>query len=332
MIRFIVSVWLCLLALCAGATAHEVRPAYLVIDEAPAGTFQGRLRQPIVAADGGAVGGLDLKAAFPPHCERQGESAYTRADGYLTERFTVTCKDGLGGGEIAITGLRRSLTDIYATFTDANGQQTNALLNGRQPAFTPQGGGLSNVMGYLRVGIEHLTGGLDHVLFVLGLILLVRKPRRLLIVATAFTIAHSITLALSVLDIMRLPSAPVEAGIALSVLFLAYELSRPSADRASLGRDRPEVMAFGFGLLHGAGFASVLASTGMPPDQVAPALLLFNVGVEIGQIMVIAIFGGLFWVLRPLGPVWTRTYRGAITWVLGIGSVYFFTGAMVNLL
>lgn len=153
---------------------------------------------------------------------------------------------------------------------------------------------------YLRLGVEHILLGVDHLLFVLGLLLLIRRLRALLLAITAFTAAHSITLALSTLDIVRLPSAPVEAVIALSIVLLAAEYLRGRTD--SMLSRRPWMVAFGFGLLHGFGFASVLAEIGLPADQVPLALLLFNVGVELGQLAFIAV--SLLVIRRLCGLRW----------------------------
>ena len=157
---------------------------------------------------------------------------------------------------------------------------------------------------YLWLGIEHLVFGIDHVLFVIGLVYLIPSRWALLKTVTAFTLAHSITLALSVLEVVRVPQGPVEAVIALSIVFLARELLLPAEQRSHLTGKRPWIMALLFGLLHGFGFAGALADIGLPRDQLATALLLFNVGIEVGQLMIIGallvMLGALRWVgFRP---------------------------------
>ena len=156
------------------------------------------------------------------------------------------------------------------------------------------------VAAYLTLGVEHLIFGIDHVLFVIGLVLFIPNHWSLLKTITAFTLAHSITLALSVLELVRLPQGPVEAVIALSILFLARELTMPEERRSALTRGRPWIMALLFGLLHGFGFAGTLADIGLPRDQLALSLFLFNVGIEIGQIIIIALLLALLWVARRL--------------------------------
>lgn len=322
---------LMLIAASGSAHAHEVRPGFLTITEEPVGVFSVRLRQPILSIEDGGIGGLDLKLRFPTECEVTEPSVYDRADGYLTERLTMACRDGLAGQPIAIEGLRGSITDIYVTYLSASGDTENDLLTAQRPEFRPGGRSGVNVAGYLRMGVEHLLGGIDHVLFVLGLILLVQRFQRLLLVATAFTLSHSLTLVLATLDIVRLPSPPVEAAIALSILFVAFELTRGNDASQSLGRRHPEWIALGFGLLHGFGFASVLSAAGLPPGQIVPALFLFNVGVEIGQIAVILLVCATLLLARRAGATTLKLYRSALTWVLGIGAAYFFASAFTNL-
>jgi hydrogenase/urease accessory protein HupE len=168
------------------------------------------------------------------------------------------------------------------------------------------------VASYLFLGVDHLLFGIDHILFVIGLVLFIRDPWMLLKTITAFTIAHSMTLALSVLGLVRLPPQPVEAVIALSILFLARELMLPERQRSALTRIRPWIMAFGFGLLHGFGFAGALVDVGLPREQLALALLLFNVGIELGQLLIIAVIFTALWLLRslPVGrwPLWQQTF------------------------
>ena len=165
------------------------------------------------------------------------------------------------------------------------------------------------------LGVEHLLFGIDHVLFVIGLVLFIPGRLDLLKTITAFTIAHSLTLALSVMEIVQVPQAPVEAIIALSILFLARALVLPEERRSALTRTRPWVMALVFGLLHGLGFAGVLAEIGLPPDQLALSLLLFNVGIELGQIVVIAVVLAVMALVRA--AIRAEAPVSAYAWVMG---------------
>lgn len=313
------------------AHAHEIRPAYLEIRETKPGDFDIRFRQPVIDADNGMIGGLNLAPVFPRECTQSEAMPVISADSYLTQRYEVICPSELTEIIVTIQSLERTLTDVYVTHLRADDTRSNHLLNARTPSLTLGDPGRPAVLAYFMVGVHHMLGGLDHVLFVIGLILLVPNLFRLVTVATTFTVAHSVTLGLSVLDVVRLPSAPVEAGIALSVLYLAYELTRPDEAARSVARRRPELVAFGFGLLHGFGFAGALAETGMPAGQVAPALLMFNVGVEAGQLLVIAVIGAALAMLRRFGAGWASGSRQAVTSALTIGAAYFFVGAFSNL-
>ncbi|MEM6704394.1 MAG: HupE/UreJ family protein [Acidobacteriota bacterium] len=308
------------------ASAHEVRPGYLEIRSLPDGIVEGRLRQPILA-DQGMMRGLDLKAVPPQGCRDEGESVYERGRGYLTERFRWQCAEGLTG-EVVIDGLRESITDVYAT-VELEDETLNFLLNATRPSFSPtDSSGSLRPWAYLGVGIEHLFTGVDHMLFVLGLLLLASSLWRLFLEITAFTVAHSLTLGLAAMGFVSVPSWPVEAGIALSIVFLAYELTRPE-EGSSIARRHPEVVAFSFGLLHGLGFAGILGDVGLPQDSIVSALFLFNAGVEIGQLVVVAVVGGLLWGLTKKKPKWGETYRTTLLWIVGIGSIYFFLGTLV---
>lgn len=151
---------------------------------------------------------------------------------------------------------------------------------------------------YTVLGIEHILMGVDHLLFVLALLLLVDSRRRLLVTITAFTVAHSITLALASLGVLSVPGPPVEASIALSIVFVASEIIHARQGRPGLTQRYPWVVAFTFGLLHGLGFAGALAEVGLPPLSVPTALLFFNVGVEIGQLLFIAAVLAFIWLSR----------------------------------
>lgn len=324
----LLALWLAVVPL---AQAHEVRPAYLEIRQVSAETLQVRLRQPIVSLEQDRMGGLNLRPDFAAPCALSPEGLPRRSDGYLTEVFQAVCEGGVNGVEVRIEGLRQSLTDIYVRVTDAHGDQQGFLLNGRDPGFRLGKAAPLPALAFLSLGLRHLLGGLDHILFVIGLILLVPHVARLITVATTFTLAHSLTLGLSVLGLVHLPSGPVEAGIALSVLFMAYELSRPHDAQSRIARQYPELIAFGFGLLHGFGFAGGLVDTGMPGSAVVPALLFFNLGVEAGQILVILAVLLALLIAGALHPRGRGAVQAGLGALLTIGASYFFVGAGVAL-
>jgi hydrogenase/urease accessory protein HupE len=276
------------------AHAHEVRPAYLELTETAPDNFAIIWKQPI---SGGTR--LALRPLLPPACHAEGEKSLEAATNAVIERWRVVCPGGLKGAEVRIDGLERTLTSVYVQALWRDGKSASALAQPSAPKVTLGPGAAPAVSRYVRLGIEHILAGLDHLAFVAGLVLLASGVRRLLLSLTAFTLAHSITLALSALGSVRLPSAPVEACIALSIMLVGYEAVRLARGTGGLTVSAPWLAAFGFGLLHGFGFAGAIAEIGLPERARASALLLFNVGVEIGQIAVVAaLLGPLLWLRK----------------------------------
>ena len=277
-------------------TAHEVRPAYLQIAETEPERFRVLWKQPIVQDRR-----LPIDPVLPNDCPPLADPVPEVVSGALVQQWEVACP--LDQGAVHISGLARTLTDVMVEIKRLDGEQLTALLRPNSPSLD-LGDPAPQVAAYLWLGVEHLLFGIDHVLFVIGLVYLIPSRWELLKTVTAFTLAHSVTLALSVLEMVRLAQGPVEAVIALSIVFLARELLQPPERRSQLTGRRPWIMAFIFGLLHGFGFAGALADIGLPRDQLAPALLLFNIGIEVGQLMIIAallvLLGAARWVgLRP---------------------------------
>ncbi len=280
----------------APVAAHEVRPAYLQIVETAPERFAVLWKQPIVQDRR-----LAIDPVLPNDCPPIADPVPEVVSSALVQQWEVACR--LDQGAIHISGLARTLTDVMVEIQRLDGQGLTALLRPNSPSLdlgdpTPQ------VAAYLQLGVEHLLFGIDHVLFVVGLVYLIPNRWGLLKTVTAFTLAHSITLALSVLELVRVAQGPVEAVIALSIVFLARELLLPPDRRSRLTGARPWIMALIFGLLHGFGFAGALADIGLPRDQLAPALLLFNIGIEVGQLMIIgallALLAATRWAgLRP---------------------------------
>lgn len=276
-----------LFAFLVPAHAHEVRPGYIEITEVARDSFDIVWKQPVRSAGANAVAGLGLRPVFPENCARLGDSRMRRLPGALVEKFSLTCDGGLFGQSIGVEGLQRTITDVLVQLALIDGGRYSLRLTADAPVQTFSGGG-TFLMAYFGLGVEHLVFGLDHILFVLGLVLLVQRWRSLIWVITAFTLAHSLTLGLSMLGRISAPSAVVEAIIALSILFVAIELLQPPEKRSALAARYPQAMAFGFGLLHGFGFAGVLGEIGLPRDVELAALALFNIGLEVGQLLVVA--------------------------------------------
>ena len=247
-----------------------------------------------------------------------------QAGGAFIEHGRINCELSLEGEAIAIDGLDATLTDALVRIESADGSVRNALLTPSSPSFIVpvQPGPLMVLRAYVGLGIEHILFGIDHLLFVLCLLLLVRGIRKLLATVTAFTLAHSITLAAATLGFIRVPAAPVEATIALSIVFLASELVRGAAGRGTVTRSDPWLIAFSFGLLHGLGFAGALAEVGLPQGEIPLALFSFNVGVELGQLAFVAAVLSLALLIRAVSlrlPAWAPNAAG-----YAIGSVAMF--------
>lgn len=286
---------LALLTLCLAppAEAHEFRPAHLELTTgrasgpaaaragatAPVDTVDLVLRRPKAR---GRVLGIDVVVEG---CSSAGAPTRSDAQTHQAERRRLSCPGGLAGRTVRATGLEATGVDLMVRVDD----EPALVLDPDRPmgALPAEPRGAS---AWLLLGVEHILLGPDHLLFVLGLMLLVgRRPRLLVGTVTSFTIAHSITLAVAILGWVSAPVRSVEAIIALSVLLLAWELSRDARDADGLARRQPWVFAFACGLLHGFGFAGALGELGLPEDAVAAALFQFNVGVEVGQLAFVAV-------------------------------------------
>ena len=319
----------------ATVAAHEVRPAYLEVTEVSAGRFDVLWKQPILPdTDPGLVLRLPIAPRFPPHCRESDRALPDLTAAALIERWTLTCGEtGLTGAEIAIDGLPRTLTDVLLRARLLDGTAVDHLLRSEAPrvVLSAESGGGAAVPAYLLLGIEHLLFGFDHILFVVGLLFFVRRPLQLVQVVTAFTAAHSVTLALSSLGVVTLAQRPVEAAIALSILFLAVELARGAPSERSAMARSPWTIAFGFGLLHGFGFAGALAEIGLPESARAMALLLFNVGVEIGQLAIVGILLALLQTVRIWRVPVPAFAAQAPIYVMGTVSAYWFVERVLSM-
>ena len=301
------------------APAHELRPAYLDIRETAADEFAVVWKVP---ARGDLRLGLYVR--MPDTCKPKSEPVGSVADGAFFERWSVICVGGLKGHEIAIDGLRSTLTDALARIAYRDGSMQIARLTPEAPQFIASGVQTTFEVAqtYFVLGVEHILAGIDHLLFVLALILLIRDRWMLVKTITAFTVAHSITLAGAALGYFSLPQPPVEATIALSIAFVARELARTQSGERRLSESYPWVIAFAFGLLHGFGFAGALKEIGLPQTDVPLALLTFNLGVETGQLMFVAAVLLVYQAVKALYTVPAAAGRMAAAY--GIGSIAMF--------
>lgn len=276
-------VWL---LLAAPVAAHPLAPALLSLTAEASGEVAvewkvSRLRPT----------GTDVRPVLPPHCRALGAPSVEVGDSDVVERWRVDCGgEGLVGHTLAVSGLDRSRTDALIRIGLPDGRSIRGLVRPEQAAFVvpARESALSVVRSYVGLGVEHLLTGLDHVLFVIGLVLLVSGWRSLVATITSFTVGHSVTLSLATLGLIRVPTLWFELAIAFSILVLGAELARGVGERPSWLRRRPWAMAFGFGLLHGLGFAGALSEIGLPQSDIPLALFAFNVGVELGQLLIVA--------------------------------------------
>jgi hydrogenase/urease accessory protein HupE len=270
----------------AAAQADVFRPAYLELRQQAGDAWQVLWKVP--AQDPATR--LALRVVMPDGTEVL-EPARSVFDGNaLVERWRVRHAQGLIGREIHIEGRAAAATDVIVRVQRLDGSAQTERLSVSNPAFTVQApaGALEVAWAYLVLGVEHILGGIDHLLFVLALLLVVRGGRRIVWTITAFTLAHSLTLVAATLGWVRVPGPPVEAVIALSIVFVAAEAVQALRGRIGLTARAPWVVAFSFGLLHGLGFAGALAEVGLPPIAIPLALLMFNLGVELGQLIFVA--------------------------------------------
>jgi len=297
---------LLLLAIAAPAAAHPLAPSLFDLRERESGVVDIVWKMSLLQPSGS-----DLRPELPPHCTPLSAPDIERDASSVTLRWSEDCgARGIVGERLRVVGLDSSRTDALLRVELRDGRRLQAVLSGGDASFlvSERQRPLRVVIDYAKLGVKHILSGLDHLLFVLGLVLLVRNRRTLLYTVTAFTLGHSVTLSLAVLGFVDFPPRLVEFGIALSILVLAAELSRPGGD-AHLLRRRPWALAFAFGLLHGLGFAGALAAVGLPPEEIPLSLFSFNVGIELGQLAFIAAVMLARAALRPRaarGPAWLQ--------------------------
>ena len=277
---------LCCITLTPPASAHEVRPAYLELRQTGTETYDVLWKVP--ARDDNMR--LGIYVEFPSDTTKVTPSQTTFVNDASTERWSVKRPDGLAGDEIHITGLAATMTDVLVRIENLDGTTQVTRVTPSAPSFVVAAAPstLEVTRTYLVLGVEHILFGVDHLLFVLALLILVKGWRRLVGTITAFTVAHSITLAVATLGFVHVPSKPVEATIALSIVFVACEIVHRRSGQTCLTEAWPWVIVFTFGLLHGFGFASALREVGLPQNAIPLALLFFNFGVEVGQLLFIS--------------------------------------------
>ncbi len=269
------------------ARAHPLAPALLELLEHEGGRIEVKFKTPAKR-----LPGTKLIPRLPESCSPQGPSTREREGTGIVERYTVACEGSLVGAQIGIHGLDASGTDALLRVELADGRHIQSVLRSSEPSLViPERPSRFGVLrDYLRLGAEHIASGLDHLLFVFGLLVLVAaRTGPLLKTVTAFTVGHSVTLSLAVLGFVAFPSGLVELAIAASIFMLGAELVHAPGQAPGVLRRFPWMMAGVFGLLHGFGFAGALAEVGLPSGEIPLALFAFNVGIELGQLAFIAL-------------------------------------------
>ena len=314
--KFIVALVLACLACIAQADIF--RPAYLELREAGEGRYDVTWKVP---AQGDSR--LAIAVVFPPGTSDVTPPRALMSGGAQVEHRQVSRAGGLAGQTVAVDGIAGGVTDVIVRVERQDGTSQVEHLLPQRPQFTVKEatGVVQIAWSYLALGVEHILGGIDHLLFVLALLLIVRGSRRVVATITAFTLAHSLTLVAATLGWVRVPGPPVEAMIALSIVFVAAEVVQGFRGRMGLTARAPWVVAFSFGLLHGFGFAGALAEVGLPQAAIPVALLFFNVGVETGQLMFVAAVLGVRTLL-------TRTLNRLPAWTLNLPPYFIGTVAM----
>lgn len=285
------------------AHGHALQPGYASLEQVGDNTWQVYWRKPDVS---GRPMPIDL--SLPAGCAPQTGPLASAREGAWEASWTAVCDGPFAGGTVSIPGLEKTRTDVLVRISPLESTTVSLRLTAAEPsAIVPANPSSLDVFtAYVGLGFEHILEGWDHLLFLFALLVLIRGFWRLVGAVTAFTVAHSLTLAAATLGWIAFPPAPVEAVIALSIVFLASEIALSGDGRARLSQSAPWLVTFAFGLLHGLGFAGALKEIGLPQSDIPLALLAFNVGVEAGQLaFVVAALAVLTLISRLLlkGPL-----------------------------
>jgi hydrogenase/urease accessory protein HupE len=299
--------------------AHEIRPAYLQIKQVSDTSYDVYWKVPRL---GDAF--MRIKPVFSSVYQLDEAGAPQVISGAMLFHYRLHGIMPLGGQELSIENLDRTMTDALVDVEFLSGEKTSFMLRAnhitdRIPAASNKWGVVKT---YTRLGAEHIWTGIDHLMFVLALLLITRGLRKTIKTITAFTLAHSITLSLAALGLVQVPGPPVEATIALSIIFVALEIVKLERGQQSLTSRKPWLVAFSFGLLHGLGFAGALAAIGLPQTEIPLALAFFNLGVELGQIAFVLIISALVWVTHKSFRNWPTRTRLVPAYAIGSLAVF----------
>ncbi len=308
------------LFLASAAMAHELRPAYLQVIETAPNRYEVTWRTP-------SLGGMRLPVdlEFPETCRDEvAPTVRDLGDSYVERRVIDAGEAGLGGRRIRLAGLEATRVEVVVRASLLDGAHWTVVVRPSRPwiEFTGSKSTAEVARAYLLHGIQHIVYGIDHLLFVFGLLLIVKDRWMLVKTVTAFTVAHSLTLAIATLGYASAPAVPLNAAIALSILFLGAEVARQRRGGTSIGIRYPWVAAFAFGLLHGFGFASALTGAGLPRSELPLALLTFNAGVEVGQLAFVVLVLLLERSFRQLQMRFPRWLDAAPCYLIGTAGAF----------
>ncbi len=312
---------LMLMLITTSSLAHQSAFSYLELKENNDNTITVILKKPLQDMDAN-----DLKIEFSRYCYDTTPKKIEEDNGYIVSNQIITCKKyGLIGSSIWISNLLENDLGVIFKYESKDHNIQYRLITSSDPyvVIKSKGSYLESSLAYLWLGVKHILIGADHLMFVFALLLLVANLKILIQTITAFTVAHSLTLGLATLGIVHFSVAYVEAMIALSIVFLARELLIPT-DVKTLARTYPWAMAFMFGLLHGFGFASVLANVGLGSHGIINTLLFFNLGVELGQLIFIVVVLIIFKILQKLLPLYVEVIKKMTIYIIGITAAYWF--------
>ncbi len=309
-----------LLAFTAPVWADVFRPAYLELRQKDDETFDVMWKVPAR----GETMRLAIRVTFPDGTTNVSLPRSIFVGDAFVERWTVRRPGGLARGRVSIEGLPGGITDVLARVERSDGTTQVARLLPAEPSFVVEAPAVAAGVAwtYTVLGVEHILAGIDHLLYILGMLFLVKGWKRIIATLSAFTATHSVTLTAAALGWVHVPQPPVEASIALSIVFVAREVVETRRGRPGLTARWPWVVAFTFGLMHGFGFAGALAEVGLPTRAIPVALLFFNVGVEIGQLLFVAVALAAMATAARVASRWPRWVEAVPSYAIGAIAMF----------
>ena len=308
--------------------ADEIRPSFLELTQKSETSYRVLWKKP---TRGEARSALRLEVIFPSSAKIQGVKQITQTSSATLETYTIADENALIGKNINIEGLQTISSDVLVRIHYLDGETEFIRVLPQSPIFSlsHKSGFVNMASTYFVLGVEHILEGFDHLLFVLALLLLVGNIRVLIWTISAFTLAHTITLMLASLDLIHLSSRAVEATIALSIIFVAAEIVYAMRGKIHLSKKYPWAIAFGFGLIHGLGFAEALKEIGLPQTEIVPSLIFFNIGVEVGQLLFISFVLLSIWIGKKFFKKYTYNVQLITAYTIGITATVWFLERIV---